>query len=157
MKRYKKIADTLKSYNSIWKELMDLGVIKLKKDFTSQIGEWLVAEIYSGEIAKSASQKDWDIKVGNKYLQVKSHAKGVNNKARWSVIKKNEFAQVDFLIIVVFTSNYKLKEFYKTPWKKALELINCKNNRHTISWDAQSIYKIELEHLPNQKLISIFK
>src|ERR1700735_2371695 len=85
------------------------GVLINKKDFTCQIGEWLVEMIYDGKRAQSAIQKGWDINANGKYIQVKAHAKAENNNSRRTKIDKNSAEKIDELIIVVFTPNYKLK------------------------------------------------
>lgn len=99
-----------------------MGVIRNKKDFTSQLGEWLVAELYGGISAESSSQKDWDVKVGaDLFIQVKTHAKAIGNNNRWTGIKYKKDAQINELVIIVFTHDYKLREFYKIPWNLAVQ------------------------------------
>ena len=65
MKNYKRVDRALRNYINSLKELGELGIATSKKDFTSQIGEWFVSELYDGHRAESANQKDWDIKIGN--------------------------------------------------------------------------------------------
>ena len=58
-----------------YQKLKTIGVIKNQKDFTSQLGEWMASIIYKGEIATNGKQKHWDLKVDNKYYQIKTQAK----------------------------------------------------------------------------------
>lgn len=157
MASYKKIDTAIKEYLICLSSLQNLGIMPLKKDFTSQIGEWFVAELYGGSKAVSATQKDWDIKLNRTYIQVKTHSKSIGNSARWTAIKHNEGANINFLITVVFTPDYKLKEFYRTPWKDALKLIKRGNGRDIISWDDQKKFRVDLDNLPNQKVVSLFR
>lgn len=154
---YNEIKKALDNYVDSLTQLQKLDVVKNKKDFTSQIGEWFVAEIYGGTRAVSGIQKHWDIKIGEKHLQVKTHSKALTTAARWSPVKYDETAQIDEIITVVFTPDYKLKEFYKTPWREALKLINRQKHRDVLRWDAQKKYKIKLDDLPKQNLVSLFK
>ena len=56
MKDYNEINIVLKNFLNSLKELNRLGVTTNKKDFTSQIGEWLVSELFEGKLAESAVQ-----------------------------------------------------------------------------------------------------
>lgn len=157
MTYYDEINKALKNYLDSLFELKRLGVVRNKKDFTSQIGEWLVSELYGGQLAETSVQKYWDIKIGNENVQVKTHSKSTTTKNRWSAIKKDEYAQVQLLIIVIFSDDYKLKEFYKIPWKDTLKLIRRYKHGDVIYWDDLKKFQIKLDDLPKQKLISIFK
>lgn len=157
MTDYNQIGQVLKKHLASLRELENLGVTKNKKDFTSQIGEWFVSELYGGQRAKSGIQKDWDIQLNNKYIQVKTHSKAATTTARWTAIKHNKEAKIDELITVIFTPDYKLKEFYRTPWTEALKLIRRQKNRDVISWDDQNKFKISIDSLPKQDLVSLFK
>ncbi len=126
--------ETVKKRNAILqylealKNLKDLKIIKNQKDFTSQLGEWLIAELLNGEISTKGNQVDWDIKVGDKFYQIKTHAKSITTPRSDTEIKYGKDAKIDFLVIVVFSENYKLIDIYKAPWIEAFRLIsNTKN------------------------------
>lgn len=114
--------DAILSYLAALKRLKDLNVIKNQKDFTSQLGEWFVAEFYGGEIAINGKQKDWDIKVNDSFFQVKTHSKADTTKRSDTDFKYSENANIDYFVIVVFNENYKLEKFFKMPWKIAFNL-----------------------------------
>lgn len=156
MDKYEQVRSALTSYISSFNQLMNLSVLANKKDFTCQIGEWFVAEQYGGTRAESGKQKNWDLKVGEKYVQVKAHAKAQTTTARFSAVKHVESAQIDELITVIFTPDYKLKEFYKIPWKDALKLIKKEKYGDVIYWDHQRNYKIKFNDLPNRELTKLF-
>ncbi len=156
MSTYSEISDALKNYFSALNKLRELKIITNSKDFTSQVGEWLVLQLLGGEKAKSGIQKHWDIVTNGKKIQVKTHAKASTNNARWSAIKYDESAEIDELIIIVFTENYKLLEFYKIPWIIALHKIKRNKDRDVISWDDLSEYKVLIDQLPKQNLINLF-
>jgi hypothetical protein len=157
MTDYKEIKKALDNYLNSLTLLTKLGVTMNKKDFTSQIGEWFIAELYGGKRADSGIQKDWDIKIEDKYIQVKTHSKAATTTARWSSVKYDENAQISEIITVVFTPNYKIKEFYKTPWSEALKLIKRQRHRDVLNWDDQKKFQIKIEDLPKQNLVSLFK
>ncbi len=152
----KDISDALKNYFSALNRLRELKITSNSKDFTSQIGEWLVSQIFDGQKARSGVQKYWDLIVNDKKIQVKTHAKAPTTKARWSAIKYDESAEIDELIIIVFTQNYKLLEFYKVPWNVALHKIKRNKDRDVISWDDLYQFKILKDQLPKQNLINLF-
>lgn len=145
MKSTDEINIILRNYFNALKALEDAQTTTNKKDFTCQIGEWLVAQIYGGILATSAIQEHWDIDLNGKKLQVKTHAKAKGNKNRWSAVKFSEDANVDELITVVFTENYQLKELYVTPWTEALKLIRRNKGRDIIRWDDQKSFTIQLD------------
>lgn len=150
----------LKSFLKSMKSLRDEGILINKKDFTSQIGEWLVESIYDGKRAKSAVQKGWDVDVNGKHIQVKTHSKAEHNNNRWSVVENESPEIIDELIIIVFTHDYKLKEFYCVPWCEAKPLIKLrgkKKPRPEINWTHLNHFKIEIERLPKQEIIKLFK
>lgn len=157
MNDYTAIDIAFKNLMSSLAKLRDLRVLTNKKDLTCQIGEWLVAQLYDGERAFSSIQKYWDIKVEEKRLQVKAHAKAATTPARWSPIKYNENAGIDELVIVIFSPDYKLKEFYKLAWQQALPLIRRQKDRDVINWDDLREFKIPFGDLPKQDIVSLFR
>lgn len=146
----------LNDYFQSLKKLQEIGVTTNKKDFTSQIGEWLAEKIYNGQRAASGIQKYWDIEAEDGKIQVKTHSKSKTTTARWSAIKYDIDANVDFVVIIVFSEDYKLNEFFKIPWKDCLNLIRRNKDRDVLMWDHLKDFKIELTQLPNQEIISIF-
>ena len=136
--------------------LKELGIVTNKKDFTSQIGEWLVEEVYDGKRADSGIQKYWDVESNIGKIQVKTHSKSKTTTARWSAIKYDVDAEVDFVVIVVFSEDYQLNEFYQVPWKDCLNLIRRNKDRDVLMWDHLKDFKIELSQLPKPEITSIF-
>ena len=153
-------ADALESFLNAMKTLRDEGILINKKDFTCQIGEWLVAMLYDGKRATSGIQKAWDVYVMGTHIQVKAHAKAETNSAKFSAVDKDSTERIDELVIVVFTFDYKLKAFYKVPWVDALPHIKLRGKkipRNEINWSSIKNFKIEKENLPNQEIVSLFK
>ena len=153
-------AQALKAFLEAMKTLRDEEILINKKDFTCQIGEWLVEMLYGGKRATSGIQKGWDVDVNVKHIQVKAHAKAETNSAKFSAVDKDSTEIIDELIIVVFTFDYKLKAFYKVPWKEALphiKLRGIQKPRNEINWSSIKEYKIEKENLPHQEIVSLFK
>lgn len=157
MSNYDKVEIAFKNLLKSIETLRELNVFTNKKDFTCQIGEWLVAILYDGERAKSGIQKHWDVEIKDKHIQVKSHAKAPTTTARWSSITYNTEADIDELVIVVFSHDYKLKEFYKIPWKVALPRIRQNKDRDVIYWNHLTDYRIEIDNLEKQDLIQLFR
>ncbi|QLH44789.1 MAG: hypothetical protein HWD58_03755 [Bacteroidota bacterium] len=150
----------IENYINALKELHKLGVLKSKHDFTSQIGEWLIETIYGGKRADNSIQKGWDIDVNGYHIQVKAHAKAEGNSNRWSAVDKNETEKIDELIIIEFTRFYKILKFYKVTWSEALKHIksrNIKSPRFELSWSSIESFHVNLDDLPNQNVVSIFR
>lgn len=148
--------EAILQYLDALKNLKNLKIIKNQKDFTSQLGEWLIAELLNGEIAINGKQEHWDIKVDDKKYQVKTHAKSITTPRSDSDIKYKENAKIDFLVIVVFSENYKLIDIYIAPWEVAFKLI--KNNKNpVIKWSDLNDYKLNLkEQFKNNPLLNTF-
>lgn len=146
----------LHNYFQSLNRLKELGVVTNKKDFTSQIGEWLVEEIYCGKRAESGIQKYWDIESNIGKIQVKTHSKSKTTTARWSAIKYDVDAEVDFVVIVVFSEYYRLNDFYHVPWKDCLNLIRRNKDRDVLMWDHIKEYQLEISQLNKQEIVSLF-
>lgn len=123
---------------------------------SSEIAEWIVTEIYGGVRAQSKTQAGWDVKVGRRKIQVKSHAKDLTNKNRWTYIKYDEVADITDIIIIIFTSDFVIKEFYEISWKDALGYIKRDNKHLTIRWDSIAKYKKDINSLPRQDIVKLF-
>lgn len=150
----------LKNFLKAMQVLREKNMLINKKDFTCQIGEWLVEMIYEGQRSPNGIQKGWDVIANGKYFQVKAHAKAETNNARWTAVDKLYEGQIDYLIIIVFSQDYKLKEFYNIPWSDALPKIKLrgkKKPRWEITWHSIRGHKVELETLPRQEIIQLFK
>ena len=136
------------------------GILTNQKDFTCQIGEWLVAELFNGVRAKSGIQPGWDVKVGERKIQVKAHAKALTNSAKYSELTFEIPPEIDELVVVVFTPDYKLKNFYLTPWKEALKILKPIGERkYKITWTSlrNNNFEIKASNLPKQDIVELFQ
>lgn len=156
MKQIEKLKVAFENYFNALYTLKELGITQNKKDFTSQLGEWLVETLYDGKRAESGIQKYWDIDSSIGKIQVKTHAKSNKTTARWSALKYDMDSEVDFVIIIVFSEDYKLNEFYKIPWTNCLDLIRRNKDRDVLMWNHLNDYKLQLTNLPKQNIISLF-
>lgn len=153
-------AQALDRFFNAMKTLRDEEILINKKDFTCQIGEWLVEMLYNGKRATSGNQEGWDVDVKGRHVQVKAHAKAETNTAKFSAVDKDSNEKIDELIIIVFTFDYKLKAFYKVPWEIAypkIKLRGKKTPRNVIAWSSIKDFKIEKKNLPRQEIIELFK
>lgn len=153
------IEKAIKDYIIALQKLNKLGVLKNKKDFTGQIGEWLVANLYDGKRSDNAIQKGWDVDVNGKYIQVKTHSKAVSNDASFTRISYYEKEGIDELIIIVFTFDYKIKHFFIVPWKIAYSLIELRTQKQVpeLKWSLIKDFDMILDKLPKQDIISMFR
>ncbi len=147
----------INGYLKSLKVLQEIGIMTNKKDFTSQVGEWLAEKIFDGYRSENGIQKYWDIHTSEgEKIQVKTHSKALTTTARWSAVKYNIDAEVDFVVIIVFSEDYKLNEFYKVPWKDCLNLIRRNKDRDVLMWDHLDKFRIENHKIPNQEIVTIF-
>src|ERR1700741_4087433 len=116
----------LRQFFQSLRELKEEGILINKKDFNCQIGEWIVETIYDGKRAASGIQKGWDVDVKGKHIQVKCHATATGNNSRWSAVNNLTTEKVDELIIIVFSFDYKLKEYYQIPWEEATKHVRIR-------------------------------
>lgn len=151
------VQNAFKNYFKVLAELRNHNILINSKDFTSQIGEWIAEEYFEGKRSVNGIQKHWDVEsplFGK--IQVKTHAKADGNKARWSNIKKIETSEIDFVVIIVFTKDYQLKEFYKAPWEAVFDKIREHKDADRIYWNDLNEYKIELNELKKNKIFDCF-
>jgi hypothetical protein len=149
----------LKQFLEALKILREEGVLINKKDFTCQLGEWIVETVYDGKRAISGIQKGWDVDVKGHHIQVKAHAKATTNSAKFSVVSNKSIEKIDELIIVVFTADYKLERFYKIPWMEALKHIHPRGEakRPELNWSDVERFRQELHKIPRQDIIQFFR
>lgn len=60
-------------------------------------------------------QKYWNIDFSLGKIQVRRHAEAISTNARWSAIQYDIDSNVDFLIIIIFSEDFKINEFYEIP------------------------------------------
>ena len=153
-------ADGIRTFLNAMKVLRDENILINKKDFTGQIGEWLVEQIYDGKRSTNGIQKGWDVEIGDKKIQVKTHSKADTNRAKFTVINKETCEGIDEVIIIVFSQDYKLKEFYRLPWSIAssfTKLRGRKKPKDELSWRLLNEFRINIKDLPNQEIVSLFE
>jgi hypothetical protein len=157
-KDYVHIQVALADFLKAWIKLKALGIVNNKKDFTSQLGEFIVANFYEGRVALNSIQKYWDVELndGNK-IQVKTHAKATTNKNQWTAVPYLADARIDLFVIVVFTEDYKLKHFFSVPWSRLFELSVQDITRRLVRWNRLTEFdKISDSKFKNHDLIKLF-
>jgi hypothetical protein len=156
---YIEIQKAIGSFLNSWAELKKLSLLSTKKDFTSQIGEFIVAHLYGGMLAKNSIQKDWDVQLNNGHkIQVKSHAKASTNKNRWTPVQYTEDANIQIYIIIVFTEDYKLKHFFEVPWEILWSLSSKDKARRLIRWNKLKTFdKLQEADFCLNRIIHLFK
>lgn len=147
------------NYIKAMKILREEQILLNKKDFTGQIGEWLVEQIYEGKRSNNGIQKGWDILIGNLKIQVKTHSKAISNKAKFTQLNLDTCTEADEIIIIVFTEDYKLRAFYKFPICIAIKHSKVRGKKRPkteINWSSLEEFRIEPSKLPKQEIIGLF-
>lgn len=139
--------------------LRNLNIIRSER-LTGEIGEYIASiQLPCAEHAATTSNKGWDLlwkdpASGNQMrIQVKCHAKGPKNTARWTVIKHLD--DFEILMIVVLSHDYQLKELYQILVKDVQDRTenNLDRKEFTVYWDKFKDFKID----PNEKVKAIFE
>ncbi|MBK6834264.1 MAG: hypothetical protein IPG89_08335 [Bacteroidetes bacterium] len=126
--------EAIQNFLSASRKLKELGIINNKRDFTSQLGEWLISEMYGATLADNGKQQDWDMQLDGKFIQVKTHSKANTTSRSETDFKYSDNAKIDVFIIVVFTEDYILKEIFEIPWKLAIQLKTKDTKTPVITW-----------------------
>ena len=136
----------IKDYLNALKRLKELNIITNKRDFTSQFGEWLIAEMYGATLATNGKQQYWDMTLDGTKIQVKSHSKAITTTRKDTDFKYSDDAEIDILIIVIFSDTYKIKEIFEIPFKVAIELKTKQTQEPVIKWnDIPQMYKVDIK------------
>ena len=150
--------EAIENFMLALQKLTELKILNSRKDFTSQLGEWLIAEMYKATLAESGKQKDWDMKLGEKKIQVKTHSKAKTSTRANTDFKYDDNAEIDTFIIVVFSDNYKIKNIYELPWEIAIKLKTKETKDPVITWSKiprEFIVNLE-EKMGDNKLLRSF-
>ena len=148
------ISMSIHQFLESFQKLKTIGVLKNQKEFTSQLGEWIASIIYKGELSTNGKQKHWDLKVGNKYYQIKTQAKSFTTKRRDTDFTYPENALIDFVIIIVFDEFYKLEKIYKVPFIEAYKLVDRSNKYFVLRWkDLEEDYLENIDVIMEQNPI----
>jgi len=146
--KIKTVYDLIQEHIAIKQMLFDLDVIRSER-FIGEFGEWFAENLFGAIRAKSTSQIGWDLidDNGQKY-QVKTHAKGKNNNARWTnwSYSKSDF---DVLILLIFSNRLEIKEIYKIPYEIAFKRINLDRKQKVLMWDNYADFKLNLNEMPD--------
>jgi hypothetical protein len=139
-----KVRNCLNQLTDLAKELQALGVIRSQK-IVSDYGEWIACRLLKGTPSDSRTQKGWDIKVGDKHIQVKTHAKAQTNRTRWTPIPKTP----DFheLLIIVLSPKYLVSDIFLVPVKDCKTLRDKSGNYWKLSWNKIDEFRFSGEKL----------
>lgn len=108
--------DLLRCYADILDELKHRHVVRTFNNPVADYAEWLVAQMLDLEL-KTNSRSGYDAtNSANEKFQIKSRRLVPSNKSRqMGVIRNLEAVEFDYLIAVLFESDFSLKEAYKIP------------------------------------------
>jgi hypothetical protein len=134
--------------------LREKGVMRSER-FTGELGEWLVEVAYQAKRALATSQRGWDVQaeVDGKasLLQVKTHAKGKRNGARWTEVRPDCIGQFDRLVIVVLSDDYFIKQWFDIPRNAVQSMLTQSGKSWIVKWDDALAYEKDIQMLPGGK------
>ena len=89
----------LRLYADILTELLRRGIVRSRNAPAGDLGEYLVANAFDGELAPP-SEKSWDVRVGDRHLQVKVRliASGDRRSHYYSPFRSWDFDTCVFLL-----------------------------------------------------------
>ena len=120
--------------------LRNLGAIRSQK-VVGDLGEWLVAQVFNGELAASKGNPGWDVIADGERISVKAHAKAGDNSTRWTGFPEQP-AGVDTIAVVVFSTAFRVLEFYKVPLEKLRRLLRPSGHKLRLHWDDLGAWRI---------------
>ncbi len=159
--KYSIVAELIKKYTEARNNLKKHIDSDTARQVSAELGEWIIKEMYDGIKANSKTQKGWDIELKNKKrIQVKTHSKHkTNTKNRWTYVNYGADAPIDLLIILVFSDELFIEEFYEISWQDAQKFISSKEKKSKphINWDDIHVYKKDLRLLPKEiQILAVF-
>jgi hypothetical protein len=95
---------TFRLYAAILAELLHRGVVRSRNAPAGDLAEYLVANAFGGELAPP-SEKSWDVRVGDRHLQVKVRliAAGDRRSQSYSPFRSWEFDACVFVLLDAHT------------------------------------------------------
>ncbi|MDB4587705.1 hypothetical protein N9098_01065 [bacterium] len=127
------VLHALNLYTESVQLLKTLKVISNLEDFTSQLGQYLIANWTKGRIEESEQPKDWNLLLhdGCKAL-VKSHANLTTAAVALKPFKYNEDADFEMLYIVAFTPDHTRARIYEMSKQQAMS----RKYKNELTWDS---------------------
>lgn len=84
MSKYVEIREAINRLVEAKQDLKNLGVLRSERTI-GEYGEWFAEKLTGAERKGSTSRKGFDLILNNTWkIQVKAHAKGDGNNARWT-------------------------------------------------------------------------
>ena len=137
------------------------GKVIRSERLTGELGEYLAVLQLNGQLAAGTSNKGWDLLAEidgkpNQRVQVKAHAKGKGNGARWTQFTSIE--AFDHLFIVVLSPDYHVRELYLVSSTElesgGLAKFNKETKKWIVYWD--DLKKRPKTVTPNQEVENCF-
>lgn len=108
--------DLFRCYADILNELKKRQIIRTFNNPVADYAEWLVAQKLGLKLAANSRSGYDATNSANEKIQIKSRRLVPSNKSRQlGVIRNLEAVEFDYLIAVLFESDFSLKEAYKIP------------------------------------------
>lgn len=108
--------DLFRCYADILNELKQRQIIRTFNNPVADYAEWLVAKMLDLELATNSRSGYDATNSANEKFQIKSRRLVPSNKSRQlGVIRNLESVKFDYLIAVLFESDFSLNEAYKIP------------------------------------------
>lgn len=132
-------------------QLRTLGVLRSRK-LASDFSEWLVAQIYEGELAQSKTQKGWDVRATNEKIQVKVSFKPDDPANRWCYVGIQQ--DFDSLVLLVLSDSFKVAELYKIPHAELLPLLKPDKQSPRLNWNDLKPWWVSVKELKTYARLS---
>jgi hypothetical protein len=107
--------NALKIFSESKRLLKELNIVRSER-IIGEIGEWYFLRLFGGKLATRTSEKGWDIQRDNgSKVQIKTHAKSLDNNARWTELSLASRSYFDELFVFVFSPNLILYGIFSKP------------------------------------------
>lgn len=134
--------------------LRERGIIH-SREFTGDLGEWYICELYGGERVPGQAQKGWSIclSASGERLQVKTQFYDPDNQ--WNHLDSIP-TDFDRLIVVILTDSFTIRAIYDLPSEELGTLIKIGDeNRPSFRWDDLEPWRVNPSSLPGCKDLAV--
>lgn len=135
--RARTVIDALRQIAEAEKRLRGIGVVRSAKEITTELGEWLAAEVFGWTQAATTTQKGWDVKAGDgKRIQVRTERKDKDNVYRDSFfVSDTDLKNADLFALISFNRDRRVRHLYLVAGDDVPSLGRRINDKRNQGWE----------------------
>ena len=139
--RTSNVALALEELFAVQDKLRKLGVLRSQR-LVTDLGEWVGMIVANAERSPSRTERGWDLRKGDRRIQVKAHAKAASNTARHTDLPYEE-TEFDELMLVIFSERYQLRAVYRIPVQAVRRIAPFDGKKRVVRWSAAEPWRMQ--------------